>query len=334
LFPADVPESHPFFRFIQRLGELGITSGCATGAFCPDAPITAGQLAVFVVRGLAGGDSLEHPTAPYFSDVPATHPFFRHVQKLRAIGAWDGCGGAWFCPDHAVTRAQAAAIILRALLDAPRENGQCTLSCDRHPCGSGDGCGATCATGSGCVIPSTDRPAASTPLVPPTIPMDDSLASNRSRLFHWMASTAAPGAWTCSTWYGMSRSEQNIFLTITDRLQRTRLADGRSALSHVNKIYAVRGHERDAGSTSRPTTGSTPRSGSSGATAGRCTSTGSRRSATMRSAGDIPRTWREPTPRSARASRRIAVAPALRSTSSPTRSPARASSRRVRASPE
>ena len=49
---SDVPTSHPFFRFIEALARSGITSGCGGGNFCPDAPLTRGQMAVFLSLGL------------------------------------------------------------------------------------------------------------------------------------------------------------------------------------------------------------------------------------------------------------------------------------------
>lgn len=51
-FPNDVPTSHPFFRFVEALAASGITGGCGTGAFCPDTPVTRGQLAVFLASAL------------------------------------------------------------------------------------------------------------------------------------------------------------------------------------------------------------------------------------------------------------------------------------------
>jgi hypothetical protein len=47
-FPIDVPTSHPLFRFVEAIAAAGITSGCGAGMFCPDAPITRGQMAVFL----------------------------------------------------------------------------------------------------------------------------------------------------------------------------------------------------------------------------------------------------------------------------------------------
>jgi hypothetical protein len=51
-FPNDVPTTHPFFRFIEALAAAGITGGCGPGSFCPDAPITRGEMAVFLAVAL------------------------------------------------------------------------------------------------------------------------------------------------------------------------------------------------------------------------------------------------------------------------------------------
>lgn len=48
----DVPTSHPYFRFIEALYSSGITAGCGSGKYCPDAPITRGQMAVFLAKAL------------------------------------------------------------------------------------------------------------------------------------------------------------------------------------------------------------------------------------------------------------------------------------------
>jgi len=48
----DVPTTHPFFQYIEALAKSGITGGCGSGNFCPDAPLTRGQMAVFLAKGL------------------------------------------------------------------------------------------------------------------------------------------------------------------------------------------------------------------------------------------------------------------------------------------
>jgi hypothetical protein len=45
---SDVPTTHPQFRFIEALVDAGITGGCGAGVYCPDAPLTRGQMAVFL----------------------------------------------------------------------------------------------------------------------------------------------------------------------------------------------------------------------------------------------------------------------------------------------
>jgi hypothetical protein len=51
-FPSDVPTTHPLFRFVEALAAAGVTGGCGTGQYCPDAPITRGQMAVFLSSAL------------------------------------------------------------------------------------------------------------------------------------------------------------------------------------------------------------------------------------------------------------------------------------------
>jgi hypothetical protein len=50
---GDVPASHTFFSFIEALAASGITAGCGDGSdFCPNAPLTRGQMAVFLSKAL------------------------------------------------------------------------------------------------------------------------------------------------------------------------------------------------------------------------------------------------------------------------------------------
>jgi S-layer homology domain len=45
---ADVPPTSPFYRFIERMAVLGITSGCGGGNYCPADPVTREQMSVFL----------------------------------------------------------------------------------------------------------------------------------------------------------------------------------------------------------------------------------------------------------------------------------------------
>ena len=44
----DVPATNPQFRYVQAFVASGLATGCAADRFCPDTPVTRGQLAVFL----------------------------------------------------------------------------------------------------------------------------------------------------------------------------------------------------------------------------------------------------------------------------------------------
>ena len=117
---ADVPLSHPFFDAIGFLRGRSITDGCSSAPlkYCPDDVITRGQMAVFIVRSVMGGDSFTYNATPYFTDTPTSHPFFKWIQKMWELGITNGCGTAVYCPESAVTRGQMAVFIIRARLGA------------------------------------------------------------------------------------------------------------------------------------------------------------------------------------------------------------------------
>jgi Viral BACON domain/S-layer homology domain len=111
----DVPYSHPFYNEISIVKSHGITNGCSPTSYCPDDNTTRGQMAVFIVRAIAGGDNFSYSPAPYFTDVPVNHPFFRWVQKMRDLGLTSGCSPTAYCPDAQVTRGQMSVFLMRAL---------------------------------------------------------------------------------------------------------------------------------------------------------------------------------------------------------------------------
>ncbi len=47
---TDVPTSYWAARWIEQLANEGITSGCGTNLYCPDATVTRAQMAIFLVR--------------------------------------------------------------------------------------------------------------------------------------------------------------------------------------------------------------------------------------------------------------------------------------------
>ena len=49
---SDVPTTHFAFRFVEAMAASGITGGCGTGTYCPDAPLTRAQMAIFLATAL------------------------------------------------------------------------------------------------------------------------------------------------------------------------------------------------------------------------------------------------------------------------------------------
>jgi Leucine-rich repeat (LRR) protein len=96
---------------IEWLASTGITKGCGGTNFCPDNPVTRGQMAAFLVRALGlkdnGGGDL------YTDDDNSI--FENDIDKLGTSGITKGCGGTNFCPDDVVTRGQMAAFLVRGL---------------------------------------------------------------------------------------------------------------------------------------------------------------------------------------------------------------------------
>ena len=48
----DVPVNDTAFQYIEALVDSGITAGCGGGNYCPDAPLTRRQMAVFLAKAL------------------------------------------------------------------------------------------------------------------------------------------------------------------------------------------------------------------------------------------------------------------------------------------
>ncbi len=48
----DVPTNHWAFQHIEALASSGITAGCSATEYCPDAPLTRAQMAVFLAKAL------------------------------------------------------------------------------------------------------------------------------------------------------------------------------------------------------------------------------------------------------------------------------------------
>ena len=123
----DVPQDHWGNSHILALYNAGITAGCGTGNYCPDSHITRGQMAVFIERSL--GAPLSPPcTGNTFNDVNLLMldaGFCGYIEDCASKGIAVGCqeddpatqtiNEAGYCPHVAMTRAEMAVFVERAL---------------------------------------------------------------------------------------------------------------------------------------------------------------------------------------------------------------------------
>jgi S-layer family protein len=107
----DVPLSHPLWRFVHSLYNAGVTSGCASGTYCPNSSVTRDQMAVFLLATLDPAIRPPACTTPVFGDVPASSPFCRYIEELARRGIASGCGGGNYCPASVATREQMAVFV-------------------------------------------------------------------------------------------------------------------------------------------------------------------------------------------------------------------------------
>jgi len=114
-FP-DVPTDHWAFKYVEYAVNNGVTGGYPDGAYQPTVTVTRDQMAVFVARALAGGDSLV-PTGPAtatFPDVPTTHWAFKYVEYIKSQSVTGGYPDGTYRPTLGVTRDQMAVYVQRA----------------------------------------------------------------------------------------------------------------------------------------------------------------------------------------------------------------------------
>ena len=106
-----------FCDFIEDFANRGITAGCTPTAFCPEAPVTRAQMAVFIEAAL--GNSA-NPCGTRFADVTAASVgeiMCGFIDRLAADGITGGCppvGSNNFCPNASVTRGEMAVFIAAA----------------------------------------------------------------------------------------------------------------------------------------------------------------------------------------------------------------------------
>jgi parallel beta-helix repeat protein len=112
---ADVRTNHWAWGHIQSIYDAGITGGCSSVLYCPEAAVTRDQMAIFLEKGMKGSSFTPAPASgSTFSDVARTYWAAAWIEQLASDGITGGCGGKLYCPENAVTRAQMAIFLLKA----------------------------------------------------------------------------------------------------------------------------------------------------------------------------------------------------------------------------
>jgi hypothetical protein len=118
--PPDVPPTfndtagHWAEDWIEALKSDGITSGCATGLYCPDSAVTRAQMAVFLLKAKHGASYSPPAATGTFADVPVGYWADKWIEQLAAEGITSGCATGLYCPENPVTRAQMAVFLVKA----------------------------------------------------------------------------------------------------------------------------------------------------------------------------------------------------------------------------
>ncbi|MCY4663855.1 MAG: S8 family serine peptidase [Acidimicrobiaceae bacterium] len=108
-------------RHVEILADAGITRGCKSADaphFCPERTVTRAEMASFLVRTL---DLSPAPAAGFIDIGDGVHT--SAINSLYASGITAGCGAAplRYCPSRAVTKAEMASFLARALGLVPRD---------------------------------------------------------------------------------------------------------------------------------------------------------------------------------------------------------------------
>ena len=125
---ADVPVPGKEWMepWIEQLYAEDVTGGCGQNPlrYCPENPVTRGQIAAFLLRAKYEADYVPPAVSGTFSDVPTPGKEWAEpwIEQLYSEGITTGCGQnpLRYCPDRPVTRGEMAVFILRTFDHLPK----------------------------------------------------------------------------------------------------------------------------------------------------------------------------------------------------------------------
>ena len=112
---ADVPANAFGAAWIEELASLGVTGGCGGGNYCPSAPVTRRQMAIFLLKTKLGGAHVPPGATGVFADVPSGDPTASWIEELYGMTVTGGCqtNPLRYCPDVPNTRGQMAVFLVK-----------------------------------------------------------------------------------------------------------------------------------------------------------------------------------------------------------------------------
>jgi hypothetical protein len=110
-----VPQGSFAADWIEELAGLGVTGGCGGDNYCPDAPVTRAQMAVFLLKMLLGSGYTPPAATGVFDDVPVGAFADAWIEDLFGRGITGGCNASppLYCPNTANNRGQMAVFLVK-----------------------------------------------------------------------------------------------------------------------------------------------------------------------------------------------------------------------------
>jgi hypothetical protein len=100
---------------INQLAAIGVVGGVGPGQFAPDAPVTRGQLASFLVRAHDQADDVPLPgRTGFFADDDGT-AHEANIDRAAGAGLAGGVAPGQYAPGAPVSRGQLASFLARLL---------------------------------------------------------------------------------------------------------------------------------------------------------------------------------------------------------------------------
>ena len=115
---ADVPDTMVGAQYIEALALANIVSGFSPTVYGPAGVVTREQMAIFVSRGMAGGDGNvpSGPAVATFTDVATGAVSYKYVEYCVAAGVVRGYSPTIYGPVVNVTREQMAIFVWRGFM--------------------------------------------------------------------------------------------------------------------------------------------------------------------------------------------------------------------------